>query len=132
IKSYPLVLDGLVEMGLMELDKKLITVGLLSRYLDLDSAKLPPFISPSSDLVIDGVVLSGKLSSREEKVLRMMLDSGGKIVSKESLIEDIWEGVEVSDWAVDSLVSRLRKRLNEIGVKSRLITKKGRGYVWQL
>lgn len=131
IGSNPLIVDGLIKTGLIDPSGMKLTVELLRDYLNLDSAKLPPMRDPNSELIVDGVVIDGKLSGREESVLRMLVDNEGKLITRDNLIECAWGSGDVSDWAIDSLISRLRKRLKQLGVTSRLTTKKGSGYIWQ-
>jgi DNA-binding winged helix-turn-helix (wHTH) protein len=57
-----------------------------------------------------------------------------EIVDREGVIAAVWpeyirsEDLAVSDWAIDRLAARLRKKLKTRGDNYKLITLRGRGY----
>lgn len=67
------------------------------------------------------------LSSREIALLEILLQRVGRLVSKEQLIEHLcsW-GEEVSHNAIEVYIHRLRRKVEEAGVK--IITVRGLGY----
>jgi len=69
-----------------------------------------------------------ELSARELAVLEILLQRGGKVVSKEQLIEHMygWDE-EVSHNAMEVNVHRLRKKLESVGINIRTI--RGLGYL---
>jgi two-component system, OmpR family, response regulator len=69
-----------------------------------------------------------ELSARELAVLEILLQRGGKVVSKEQLIEHMygWDE-EVSHNAMEVNVHRLRKKLEAAGINIRTI--RGLGYL---
>ena len=72
---------------------------------------------------VDGVAL--KLTKSEYNVLNFLLSNRNKIFSREELIEAAWaEPVTVR--AVDTAMSRLRKKLGEYG--KHIVTRLGFGY----
>lgn len=72
---------------------------------------------------VDGVAL--KLTKSEYNVLNFLLNNRNKILSREELIEAAWtEPVTVR--AVDTAMSRLRKKLGDYG--KHIITRLGFGY----
>lgn len=72
---------------------------------------------------VDGVVL--KLTKSEYNVLYFLLNNRNKIFSREELIKAAWtEPVTVR--AVDTAMSRLRKKLGEYG--KHIVTRLGFGY----
>lgn len=72
---------------------------------------------------IDGEAI--KLTKSEYNVLVFLLTNQNKIFSREELIEATWTG-PVSTRAVDTTISRLRKKLGEYGAY--IITRPGFGY----
>ena len=86
-------------------------------------------------LVIDeatrSATLEGKaldLAPTEVKVLGLLAEQSGKVVSRAELIAACWgEGVSVSDNALESVMKRLRKKLGSEG--ERLQSVRLRGYV---
>ncbi len=70
------------------------------------------------------------LSKNEYKILLILMQSKGKVVSREKLMKALWE----SDCFVDENtlsvnVNRLRKKLDGAGLKDFITTKFGLGYV---
>jgi two-component system response regulator MtrA len=79
------------------------------------------------------VVLSDKLTSLEYKLLKFLLDNQGKIINKEDVISAVWqEGkttLGVTDQALDQLIFRLRKKIEENpNAPTHIQTVKGRGF----
>jgi|LGOV01.1.fsa_nt_gb DNA-binding winged helix-turn-helix (wHTH) protein len=72
------------------------------------------------------------LSLLQFKLLDLLLDSTGRIVSRSEVINSVWgsqESVGVTDQALDALVRRLRERISEIdGQFNYIITVRGQGY----
>ena len=72
------------------------------------------------------------LSLLQFKLLDLMLDSTGRIISRSEVINSVWgsqESIGVTDQALDALVRRLRERISEIdGQFNYIITVRGQGY----
>ncbi|HEX7975659.1 MAG TPA: FHA domain-containing protein [Anaerolineales bacterium] len=65
------------------------------------------------------------LSASQFHLLELLYEHQGKVVSRQKLIADVWEGeqaVEVSEQALDALVRRLRDRLASIDPTHAYIT----------
>jgi DNA-binding winged helix-turn-helix (wHTH) protein len=74
---------------------------------------------------------SGALLKVDPIVLRLLsalVRNAGRLVSKEELIEVVWEGRAVADNAITVSMARLRKALGESGGNERITTVYGRGY----
>ena len=55
----------------------------------------------------------------------------GRLVSRCELVNAVFDNPdEVSDWAIDKLVSRFRKKLSLAGFEGKLETWKGKGFRW--
>ena len=62
--------------------------------------------------------------------MQLLLENAGKIVSREEIMVRLWENEEfIDDNTLTVNVTRLRKKLETIGVKEFIITKKGIGYI---
>ena len=76
-----------------------------------------------------------ELSKNESKILYVLIKNKGKIVSRNEIIEALWESDEfIDDNTLTVNINRLRKRLEEIGAVDILKTKRGQGYIlkWKL
>lgn len=71
-----------------------------------------------------------ELTKNEMGILRCLLEQKGRIVTRDKLMEKLWESDSfIDDNTLTVNVARLRKKLEEIGVKDIVKTKKGIGYV---
>ena len=88
----------------------------------------------------DGKILLGKkditlsLSKKERSMLQLLLSLKKKIVSRDLLAQQIWGNEweeKYSDWAIDRLAYRLRKRLINLGIDESLFqTIKKKGFIF--
>lgn len=70
------------------------------------------------------------LSKNEYKILLILLQNKGKVVSREKLMEQLWESDSFVDENTLSVnVNRLRKKLDAAGLEEFITTKFGVGYV---
>ncbi len=96
----------------------------------------------SQELTCNGVVLnianstvnyngnSAELTKNEVKILNLLIKSSGKIISRDEIMNSLWQSNEfVDDNTLTVNINRLRKKLEDIGVNDFLITKRGQGYL---
>ena len=80
--------------------------------------------------------LAGAPVSVEPKVfdlIRYLAENANRLVSKDELIETVWEGRIVSDSALSSAIKSARRAMGEADVaKSRIKTVRGRGFRMEL
>lgn len=70
------------------------------------------------------------LTKNEFKILQMLMEQEGRIVKREQIMERLWESDEfVDDNTLTVNMTRLRRKLEEIGACDRIKTKKGIGYL---
>lgn len=70
-----------------------------------------------------------ELTKNEFRILQVLMGNKGKVVSRDSLMEKLWESDSYVDENTLSVnVNRLRKKLEGIGLESFILTKKGIGY----
>lgn len=70
-----------------------------------------------------------ELSKREFQLLYSLLKNVNKIVSRETLLEVLWNDVDfVDDNTLSVNITRLRKRLEELDIEEVIETKRGQGY----
>lgn len=119
---------GLVKNGFL-------TISLLHDYLK-EKAALPSqnkySLSEAGEILQGEVVLSDKLTMLEYKLMKFLLENRGKILNKEEVINAVWqEGkttMGVTDQALDQLIFRLRKKIEENpNSPTHIQTIKGRG-----
>ena len=70
------------------------------------------------------------LSKNEYRILNILMENKGKVVSREKLMEQLWETDSfVDENTLTVNVGRLRKRLEGVGLEDFIITKFGMGYL---
>lgn len=70
-----------------------------------------------------------RLTRNEALLLRQLLRQPGQIVSRDALMNALWQSDQfVDDNTLTVNVARLRRTLEELGLKDVLITRRGQGY----
>ena len=71
-----------------------------------------------------------ELTKNEFRILQILFERAGKIVSRDEIIERLWDSDEfIDDNTLTVNVARLRKKLESVGRKDMIRTKKGIGYM---
>lgn len=69
------------------------------------------------------------LTKKETLLLTYLVDHKGEICSRDDMITAVWpEFEDISDWALDQLVSRLRRKLENQCAPMKIKTNRGKGY----
>lgn len=76
----------------------------------------------------DGQILS--LTKNEFKILETLVENKGQVISRDTLMIKLWEtDFYVDENTLNVNVNRLRRKLEALGLKDVIITKKGIGYL---
>lgn len=83
--------------------------------------------------LLDGSLAAGgkktELTRTEQRICYRLFVSGGKIVSREDLLDDLWDDqIFIDDNTLSVNVTRIRKKLQEIGAGELIRTRRGQGY----
>ena len=71
-----------------------------------------------------------ELTKNEMGILKTLLEQKGRIVTRDKLMEKLWESDSfIDDNTLTVNVARLRKKLEEVGIEDMIKTRKGIGYV---
>lgn len=71
-----------------------------------------------------------ELTRNEFKILKYLVQNRGKIVSREDIMECLWESESfIDDNTLTVNITRLRNKLEEIDLKDLIQTKRGQGYI---
>lgn len=72
------------------------------------------------------------LTKNDYRILKLLMENAGNIVSRDEIMTRLWESNEfIDDNTLTVNVGRLRKKLEDIGLKDFIVTKKGIGYIIQ-
>lgn len=71
-----------------------------------------------------------ELTKNEFKILYYLVQNRGKIVSREELMNDLWDSeMFVDDNTLTVNITRIRNKLEEVNLKDILETRRGQGYI---
>ncbi len=71
-----------------------------------------------------------ELTKNEYKILKYLIDNRGKIVSREDIMDSLWENDSfIDDNTLSVNITRLRNKLEELDLKDLIETKRGQGYI---
>lgn len=72
-----------------------------------------------------------ELTKNEYRILNILLSNIGKIVTREELLEALWDDtIFVDDNTLTVNITRVKKKLNDLGIQNSIVTKRGVGYVF--
>ncbi len=84
-------------------------------------------ISNSTIMKNDKVI---ELTKNEYRILKYLLENRGKIISREEIMDCLWESESfIDDNTLSVNITRLRNKLEELGLKDIIETRKGQGYM---
>ena len=94
-------------------------------------------IRDSGSVILDissAVVTNGdkkaELTKNELRILRTLMENAGRIISRDTLMQRLWEtDCFIDENTLTVNVSRLRKKLENIGLENYIATKVGMGYM---
>lgn len=70
-----------------------------------------------------------ELTKNEFRIMQILFENPGNVVTRESIMKRLWDNeCFVDDNTLTVNINRLRKRLEEAGLKDFILTKKGVGY----
>lgn len=71
-----------------------------------------------------------ELTKNELKILKYLIQNRGKIVSREEIMECLWDSESyIDDNTLTVNITRLRNKLDELNLKELIETKRGQGYM---
>ncbi|MBX4268169.1 response regulator transcription factor [Clostridium estertheticum] len=71
------------------------------------------------------------LSKNEYKLLKLFMSNCGKVITREELLETLWDDTDfIDDNTLTVNITRVKKKLKDLGVENSIVTKRGVGYVF--
>lgn len=94
------------------------------------------FSIQQNKIFLNNVPIGRIFSRQEQRVFRLFLEHKDEIISREMIANSMWPTrteEQYSDWAIDQLIARLRKRLSELSLSPKLLQAiRGKGYLFRL
>ena len=95
-----------------------------------DKIDVKDFILNTSNNTIEKDGKTIELTKNEYKILKYLVQNRGKILSREDIMECLWESESfIDDNTLTVNITRLRNKLEELELKELLETKRGQGYI---
>jgi len=71
-----------------------------------------------------------ELTRNDFKILQLLMENAGRVVSREEMMQRLWESDQfVDDNTLTVNITRLRRKLADVGLENWIVTKKGLGYL---
>jgi len=71
-----------------------------------------------------------ELTKNEFRIIQILLENAGRVVSRDEMMQRLWESDQfIDDNTLTVNITRLRKKLAELGLEQWIVTKKGLGYL---
>ena len=85
------------------------------------------------NLVDNSITYQGKraeLSKNEAQIMTLLMENAGSIVSRDMIMMQLWDSENfIDDNTLTVNITRIRKKLKEIGLEDFIRTRKGSGYI---
>jgi len=84
----------------------------------------------AGEMRLFGQVESQGLTRNEQKLLQLLMEKAGRVVSRAECLEALWDDSSfVDDNTLTVNVTRLRAKLDQLGLKGAIETRRGSGYL---
>jgi hypothetical protein len=106
---------------------KLISKLLEQAALEVNEGINEKLILKNRRILIGGQDITSSLSPSQEKIMRLLLSSRKKPVSRDRIAKTLWGSQwseKYSDWAIDQIISKLRKKLSLLWVNPEILVSK--------
>ena len=95
-----------------------------------DTVDCGDFVLDLSKSRIETGAACAELTVNELRIMKCLVKNRGSIVSREAIMNDLWENEAfIDDNTLTVNMTRIRKKLEELGLKERIVTKRGQGYM---
>lgn len=93
-------------------------------FLTIDQVILKP-----NDLTVSFQNETASLTKNEAKILSVLFQGKGNFISRDRIMKELWDDESFIDGNTLAVnITRIRKKLREIGQENFILTKKGVGY----
>lgn len=98
-----------------------------------EEAKKTEFTFKDEQFFLNDVPINKFFSRKELRVLKILMRKQNELVTRDELAKNLWSSSEdYSDWAIDQLIARVRKRLKDLAVSPSLLASiRGKGYIFK-
>lgn len=109
-----------------------INIGFMKQYLSMRPQSDKHIKIQDGRIFINNVTVDSMFTRKEHRVFKTLLEHKGEVVPRDIIAQSVWPirtDQHYSDWAIDQLIKRLRKKLVELSLSSEYIhAVRGKGY----
>lgn len=103
----------------------------VGEYNEPIKAKSGDFVLLHDSLKVKYKEIIIELTKNEYRILKILLDNIGKVVTRGEILEALWDDLNfVDDNTLTVNMTRVKKKLSDIGIENKIVTKRGVGYVF--
>lgn len=109
-----------------------VAIPLLEEYLQKKHSVIDLKLDVERRIVLRGIPLDGNFSQKELVVLKAILKESNQVISRDQIANLLGGNQNLpTNWAIDKLVSRIRKKLSVLDINPKIITSVyGKGYIY--
>lgn len=112
-----------------------VAIPIFAEYIGSLQRPTKHILFTDNSLSLGGVPIDSMFSPQERSVVQLLVQRMGKIVSRDDVAQAVWGASwreAYSDWAIDQLISRIRKKCLALNVpKSTIQSVKGKGFRYE-
>lgn len=109
-----------------------------NEYIDISNSnkQIINKVDSALDLIHESMKLRYKdkiieLTKNEYRILNILLSNIAKVITREEILEALWDDtIFVDDNTLTVNMTRVKKKLNDLGIENAIVTKRGVGYVF--
>lgn len=117
-------------------EKGICTIKLFIDYLNQIDQTKTKLVLQENHLILNQVPIEKFFSRKEYRVIKILIEKQGEIVTRDEIARFIWPTnteKHYSDWAIDQLIARTRRRLAQLSLSPKLLQSiRGKGYLLKL
>lgn len=131
-----------MELGADDYVTKPFSIGILLAKINALLRRVSDYNEPLNEnpgdltLIHDSMKLRYKgqnmeLTKNEYRLLNILMTNMGKVVTREDMLEALWDDTTfVDDNTLTVNMTRIKKKLTDLGINNSIVTKRGVGYVF--
>lgn len=108
-----------------------INLPILSKFISEKITTSQPKIDGRGRIMVDGLDISHHFGQKEYRFIFTLLKKRGEEISRENMGHFVFSKDDYSDWALDRLVSRIRRKLKNLDIQHKIKTVRKFGWVWE-
>lgn len=127
--------EHLISMKVIDGEDKPL-IGLFKEFMKTHQEFRGEIKLKSNHIYLNQVPIDTFFSRKEQRIIRVLIENKNHMVSRDEIARHIWPintQNHYSDWAIDQLMARLRRRLRELSIPPTLLhVVRGKGYLLKI